>query len=104
MSRFRIDHPINRDLHAIGGHDHMLGFFVELHREGRDRPIKALDMFTIGRSVTLQDAFDFLIAEGLIDRADLEAALISMKDGTRMRSKKVRRVVKIVEAFKHAAD
>jgi len=48
----------------------------------------------------LQDCFEFLIAEGLIDRADLEAALVAMQDGTRVRSKRVRRVVEIVEAFK----
>jgi len=57
-------------------------------------------MFTLGRPVMLQDCFEFLIAEGLIDRADLEAALVAMQDGTRVRSKRVRRVVEIVEAFK----
>jgi hypothetical protein len=55
MSRFRIVHPIKPELHVIAGHDHMLGYFVELHREGRDRPIKSLDRFTLRRSVTLQE-------------------------------------------------
>ena len=100
MSRFTIDHPIKPELHVIAGHDHMLGYFIELHREGRDRPIKSLDTFTLGRSVTLQDCFEWLIAEGVTDRPDLEAALMAMQDGTRVRSKKVRRVVEIVEAFK----
>jgi hypothetical protein len=101
MSRFRIDHSTDPKLHAMAGVDHAVGpFFVELYREGRDRPIKSLDMFTLGRSVTLQDAIEFLIAERLIDRADLEAALMVMQDGTRVRSKRVRRVVEVVEAFK----
>jgi hypothetical protein len=100
MSRFRIDHPIKPDLHAIAGHDHMLGYFVELHREGRDRPIKSLDKFTLGRAVTLDDCFTFLIEHGFFTLADLEAALVAMQDGTRVRSRKVRRVVKLVERFK----
>jgi hypothetical protein len=104
VSRFRINHPINQSIYVIAGHDHMLGYFAELHREGRDRPIKSLDMFTLGRSVSLQDCFEWLIEHGVIDRLDLEAALIAMQEGTRARSKRVRRVVEIVETFKSAAD
>jgi hypothetical protein len=104
MSRFKIDHPNNPELHVIAGHDHMLGYFVELHRNGRPCPIKSLDMFTLGRAVTLQDCFEFLIDLRVIDRPDLEAALMAMQDGTRVRSKRVRRVVEVVERFKHAAD
>lgn len=100
MSRFRIAHPTDRELHVIAGHDHMLGYFAELHREGRDRPIKSLDTFTLGRPVSLQDCFEWLISEGMIERAALEAALIAMQDGTQVRSRKVRRAMEIVEAFK----
>jgi hypothetical protein len=101
MSRFRIDHPTDPKLHAIAGKDHAVGpFFIELYRDGRSRPIKSLDMFALGRPVTLQDCFEFLIAEGLVERSDLEAALTAMQDGKRVRAKRVRRVVEIVEAFK----
>jgi len=104
MSRFRIEHPTDPKLHAIAGTDHVVGpFFVELHDNGRDRPIKSLDTFTLRRPVTLQDCFEFLIEHGFFTREDLEAALIAMQDGTRVRSRTARRVVEVVEGFKSAA-
>ncbi len=78
----------------------MLGYFVELHRDGRSRPTSSLDAFTLGRPVTLQDCFDFLIAKGVIDRTDLEAALVALQDETPVSSRKVRRVVEVIEAFR----
>jgi len=104
MSRFRIDHPTRPGAYAEYGHDHMLGFYAECFIDQRSKPTAVLDFFKLGRTVTLQDCFEFLIAEGLIDRADLETALTAMQDSTRVRSRNVRRIVEIVGAFKSAAD
>jgi hypothetical protein len=62
MSRFRVDHPTRQGIHVIAGVDHMLGFFIEVFREGRDRPIKTLDVFTNKSPVTLQQCFCYRAA------------------------------------------
>lgn len=101
MSRFRIDHPTNPNLHCIAGVDHMLGFFCELHREGRDKPIKTLDMFTAGKPVTLNDIFDFMIHHDFFTVEQLQDALVYLQDGSpKPRSKGVMRVVGIVMGLK----
>jgi hypothetical protein len=103
MSRFRIDHPTNPHLHVIAGADHMLGFFVELRREDRSRPIKSLDLFTLGRAVTLQDCFEFLIEHGFFTGEELHDALIAIQHGEEDVPSGVHRVMDIVMEFK-AAD
>jgi hypothetical protein len=57
-------------------------------------------MFTLGRAVTLQAMFEFLIVENFMTRDDLEAALVYLQDGGREPSKDVMRVVGIVMEFK----
>jgi len=106
MTRFRLDHPIRVGVHAEAGVDHAVGpFFVDLFREGRDRPFKTLDFFTHGRPVTLMDCFAFLIAEGFATRTQVEAALMHLQHGgPKPRSKGVMRVVEIVMELKRSAD
>lgn len=99
MSRFRIEHPIKASIHCYAGHDHALGFFCEVFSEGRSRPIKSLDFFTAGKPVTLQDCFEFMIANEFFTRDDLEQALVAIQDGTLVKSAKVLRVVEAVEGF-----
>jgi len=62
-SRFRLDHPHDPKTYVIYGHDRMLGYFAERNMEGRCKPA-TLDTFTRGRTVTLQDIFDFMIKHG----------------------------------------
>lgn len=104
MSRIRIDHPLRPDLHCIAGVDHMLGFFIELHREGRDRPIKSLDMFKLGRPVTLQDCFEFLIEHGFFSTVELNDALIAIQDDEEDVPLGVQRTIDVVMVFKVAAE
>jgi hypothetical protein len=103
MARFRIEHPKEPDLYAIGGHDHMLGFFCELYKEGRERPLKVLDVFKMGKAITLQDCFDFLVTEGFFTRDDLEETLVCFQDGKRV-PKRLEKVVKIVQDFKYVGE
>lgn len=105
MSRHRISHPSKPNIHIIYGHDHMLGFFVELHREGRDKPIKTLDTFTLGRAVTLQDCLEFMISVGVFTRDQLQAALNFIQDGhPEPLPQGVARTVEVVVGFKAAED
>jgi hypothetical protein len=99
VSRFRVDHPARTDIHAEAGVDHAVGpFFIDLYREGRDRPFKTLDFFTAGKLVTLQSCFDFLIEHEFFDRDQLEAAHVYLQDGGRR--PKDMRVAEIVEQLK----
>jgi hypothetical protein len=101
MSRFRIDHPSKPDLYAEAGHDHMLGFFAETFIERRDKPKAVLDVFKLGRAVTLHDCFEFLISEHFVTRDDLEAALVWLQDGGREpRSRGAMRVAEIVMSLR----
>jgi len=103
MSRFRIEHPTRENLHIIYGHDHMLGFFVEMFREGREKPLKSLDMFTHGKAVTLNDCFDFLISVGVFTRPELQQALALIQDGhPEPVPQGMARTVEVVMGFKGA--
>jgi hypothetical protein len=82
VSRFRIVHPHRSEIYAVAGVDHAVGMFVEVHREGRSRPFKSLDFFTLGRSVTLNDCFEFSIENEFFTREQLEAALVWLQDGS----------------------
>ena len=101
MSRVWIPHPSKPDIHFVAGHDHAVGpFFIEKFREGRDRPLKSLDMFTAGRAVTLQDILDFMIAEGVFTLDQLQEALAWIatdEDESWQPKRDVMRVVEIVE-------
>lgn len=75
MSRFRIDHPRDPDLRCEYGHDAHLGFFAETFVENRSKPTAVLDVFTLGRAVTLQDVLDFMVHHCFLTRDQLEEAL-----------------------------
>jgi hypothetical protein len=98
MSRFRVEHPSREGIHAVAGVDHALGFFVEVFREDRDKPIRSLDMFTAKRAVTLQDCFDFMIEHGFFTADQLRNALVFLQDGAPR--PKDTRVVEVVVKFK----
>jgi hypothetical protein len=100
VSRHRLDHPTREGVYAEYGHDHMLGFFVEVFIDGRSKPIAVLDFFKLGRAVALDDCFAFMIEHGLFTREELEAALMAIQDGTRVRSRKVQRVVEVAETLR----
>ena len=101
MSRFLIQHPTKPEIHAYYGHDHAVGFFVEIFREGREAPIKILDEFTADRPLALIDALDLLANQGFFSHEDLEDALLFMRDeepehGT----EEALKIVKVIEGFK----
>jgi hypothetical protein len=102
MSRFRIEHPTRENLHAYAGHDHMLGFFVELFREGRESPIKSLDTFSNGNKlVNLIDCLDFLASNGFFSHESLEDALLYWKhEESEHGTAEALRIVKVIEGFK----
>lgn len=101
MSRFRIEHPTQPELHAYYGHDWVLGFFVEIYRGDREAPIKILDEFTAAKPVALIDALDLMANRGFFSHESLEDALLFLRDempehGTAEALK----IVKVIEAFK----
>jgi hypothetical protein len=100
LSRFRISHPAHEELYAIAGHDHMLGYFCELYKEGRERPLKGFDVFKLKKPVTLNDCFDFLITEAFFTRGDLEETLVCFQDGKRV-PKRLVKIADVVREFKH---
>jgi hypothetical protein len=105
MSRFRIDHPSRPNIHAEAGHDPVLGFFVDVMREGRDRPLKSYNHFspTFNRARPLLGCLDFLVAEGFFTGEQLEDALAVFADDLDVPTRLVR-VVEVIERFKSAAD
>jgi hypothetical protein len=82
MSRFRVDHPIRDHIHAIYGHDPVLGFFVDVFMEGRDKPLAAFDHFSpaFNRAQPLLGCLDFMVTEGFFTGDDLESALVVIAD------------------------
>lgn len=101
MLRFRIEHPVQPDLHCYAGHDRLLGFFCDVMSEGREKPIKALDMFTADRPITLIDALDFICNQGFASHEALEDALLFMRDeDPEHGTPEALRIVEIIESFK----
>ena len=100
MPWFRVEHPTSRETYAIGGHDHALGFFCETFREGREKPLKSLDVFTHGKPVGIQDCFDFLISKGFFTVDQLQDILVCLQDGTKV-PKRLLRIEKVVTEFKN---
>ena len=102
MSRFLIQHPTREGIHAYAGVDHMLGFFVEIFREGRESPIKSLDTFTNeNKPVHLIDCLDLLASEGFFSHEDLEDALLHFKhEEPEHGTAEALRIVKVIEGFK----
>lgn len=103
MSRFRIDHPTIKNIHAEAGHDPVLGFFVDIMREGRSRPLKSYDHFhpLFNRARPLLGCLDFLVSEGFMTGEQLEEALVYLQDGEpEPRSKSVMTLVGIVMEMK----
>jgi hypothetical protein len=102
VSRHRIDHPTRNHVHAIYGHDAVIGFFVDVFIENREKPIASYDFFqpTFNRERPLMACLDFLVSEGFFTADDLEDALVYLQDG----SPKPRdmRVVEIVMNMKLA--
>jgi hypothetical protein len=106
VSRFRIDHAHRPDLHAEAGHDPVLGFFVDVMREGRDRPVKSYDHFhpAFNRPRPLMGCLDFLASEGFFTGDELHDALIAIQDGEDNVPSGVQRTIEVVMQFKAAAD
>ena len=104
MSRFRIDHPLKPELHAEAGYDPVMGFFVDVMREGRSRPVKSYDHFNpmFNRERPLIGCLDFLVSEGFFTGDQLEDALVFLQDGEPEPDDM--RVVDVVSEFKSAAD
>ncbi len=103
MSRFRIEHPRQSEVYAIGGVDHALGLFCEVFRDNRERPLKVVDVFTMKRPVALSDCFELLVAEGFLKAAELEETLVHLQDGTRM-PKRLATIAKIVGEFSRCCE
>jgi hypothetical protein len=84
VSRFRIDHPPRKNVHAIYGHDPVLGFFVDVFMNGRDKPIASYDFFqpAFNRARPLMGCLDFLVEQEFFTADDLEDALAHVQDGT----------------------
>jgi len=100
VSRFTLDHPLKPTITAAYGHDHAVGFFCEIFREGRVRPIKTLDVFTTNEPVDLIDCLDFLATNGFYAHEHLEDALLFMRDeDERHGTEEAMLIVKIIEAF-----
>lgn len=101
MSRFRIDHPHDPELHAYAGHDHMLGLFVEIFRGDRSPPMKELAVLANNNNaVSIMDCLDFLASNGFFDHADLEDAIQYVKwDEERFATEAALRIVSIIEQF-----
>jgi len=100
MARHRIDHPADDNLHACVGHDHAVGFFAEVFKGRRDKPIACIDLLSVGEPATVQQCLDLLMEHEFFSRADLETALVAIQDGTRIRSSKLAKVVEVVVAMK----
>lgn len=105
MSRSRIDHPTRANVHAIYGHDPVIGFFVDVHRDGRDKPIASYDIWhpSFNRERPLMGCLDFFVAEGFFTADDLEDALAHVQDNTRV-PKRLVTVVLVIMNFKDACD
>jgi hypothetical protein len=101
VSRHRIDHPTRKNVHAIYGHDPVLGFFVDVFIERREKPIASYDTWhpSFNRARPLHGCLDFLAAEGFFTGDDLEDALAHVQDDTRV-PKRLARVVEVIERFK----
>ena len=82
MSRHRIDHPTRETVHAYYGHDHAVGFFVEVFREGREKPIASIDFFTSNKPTTVQQCLELLINQGFFTEAELQDTLAHLQDST----------------------
>lgn len=100
MTRHRLDHPTRPTVHCYYGYDHMLDFFVEIFRDGRDKPIKQLDIFSNGKPVTLIDCLDFMASNAFFGHEDLEDALLFMQDEAEHGTDAARRVVEVIERFR----
>ena len=102
MSSFRVEHPTKPEVYAYAGHDHMIGFFVEIFREGRESPIKSLDTFTNGnKPVHLIDCLDFLASNGFFAHESLEDALLYFKhEEPEHGTAEAIAIVSIIESFK----
>jgi hypothetical protein len=105
MSRFRIDHPTRDRVHAIYGHDPVLGFFADMMREGRDKPTVSYDTWhpMFNRARPLLGCLDFLAAEGFFTGEQLEDALAVIADDLDVPARLVR-VVEVIERLKEEAD
>lgn len=102
MSRFKIDHPIKRELHAEAGHDPVVGFYVDVMHS--HRVIKSYDFFKplFNRARPLMGCLDFLVSEGFFTTDELHEALIAIQDGEEHVPSGVLRTVDVVMGFKAA--
>jgi hypothetical protein len=101
VTRFRLDHPTRVGVHAIYGHDPVLAFFVDVMREGRDKPLASYDTWhpTFNRERPLLGCVDFLASEGFFTRDKLNDALVVVADDLDV-PKRLVRVVEVIERFK----
>ena len=60
----------------------MLGFFVEVFREGREKPITSIDFFTANKPATVQQCLDMLIDQGFFTSDELQETLALIQDST----------------------
>lgn len=81
------------------GHDHALGFFVEVFRAGRARSVTSLEFFTDNKPPTLQQCFDFLIDQAFFTRDELEEVLIAIQDDRDV-PERLKRVGDVVMGFR----
>lgn len=75
MSRFTLDHPTRAGVRCEFGHDAGLGFFAEVFKDGRSKPTAVVDVFTLGRAVTLQEVLDFMVEHCFFSTDQLHEAL-----------------------------
>lgn len=102
MSRFKIKHPSTEDVYAAAGMDHAVGMFCEVFREDRIAPIASVDIFTLGRPVTMSDCFELLMEFAFFTEEGLHEALVFLQDAEP--DPQDMRVVNIITEFRKAAD
>jgi hypothetical protein len=105
VARFQLDHPTREGVHAEYGFDAVVGFFVDVFREGSDKPIASYDSFhpLFNRARPLIGALDFLACEGFFDAEDLEDAITALHEPVDVPDE-LREIADVIMNFKAAAD
>lgn len=100
--RFRLDHPIHPGVYATYGHDHALGFWIEVHgKHGRRLDYDALH----GDYAGLAGGLAFLAKGGFFTLDDLYEALHHVEhEEEEEQPVHLRRIIIVVWNFKKAAD
>ena len=108
MARFRLTHPTDGNLVAEYGFDPFCGWFVEVFMGECEEPLTMYDALQAAydHAQPLLGALRFLVKQGFFSTETLDMALYAHtahQTSSRM-SRRVRRVLVVIENIKRAAD